>query len=268
MNCENEGKARQVSIDKTVSEIVGILSSNIPTVYLCGSVASDDFCLGWSDIDILVLTQEEISPHQAEKLVTLRQTLLKSEPKNRYYRSFEGGMLTLDGFVSGKRDRVVYWGTGGERITERYLYNAFSLYDLIENGVLLYGCDVRNLLKLPSYADLYTDVQKHYDTIRKYARKTGRSIYSFGWMLDIARCIYTLRTGRLIAKTKAGIWALENGLCPNPVVMDHILRVRGEPVVFNNDSGVLDYAETLGEAIQRFADVLECELEISRSRLK
>ena len=50
--------------------------------------------------------------------------------------------------------------------------------------------------------------------------------------------------------------------------MDYVLKVRSDPLTQKNECGVWDYAETLGEAIQRFADVLERELEISRSRLK
>ena len=58
-------------------EIVSILADNKPTIYLLGSVALDDFKLGWSDIDILVLTEREIAEQQAQMLVGLRQALLE-----------------------------------------------------------------------------------------------------------------------------------------------------------------------------------------------
>ena len=133
--------------------------------------------------------------------------------------------------------------------------------ELIESSVLLYGNDIRNQLKAPEFGELYADVKRHYDTIRKYAKKTGRSIYSFGWMLDIARCIYTLRTGKIIAKTNAGEWALENNLCPDPEVLRIALEVRRSPLNHKGDKQTFDYAETLAEPIQRFADVLEKELK-------
>lgn len=57
-------------------------------------------------------------------------------------------------------------------------------------------------------------------------QKTGRSIYSFGWILDIARCIYTLRTCKIIVKTDAVEWALENNLCPDPDALRIALEVR------------------------------------------
>ena len=259
----SERQLRQVSINKMVREINGILSDCEPSIYMYGSSALNDFRLGWSDIDILVLTEKQITEKQAQKLVGLRQAMLEREPGNPYYRCLEGGMLTLDALLHGGTDRVVYWGTSGERITDSYLFDSFCMTELIESGVLLLGKDIRPQLKVPTFDNLYADVRHHYETIRKYAQKTGRSFYSFGWMLDIARCIYTLRTGRIITKTEAGEWALENNLCPNPDALEFSLKVRRNPLDYKEKKQVFDYAETLAEPIQRFADVLEKELILS-----
>ena len=259
----SERQLRQVSINKMVREINGILSDCEPSIYMYGSSALNDFRLGWSDIDILVLTEKQITEKQAQKLVGLRQAMLEREPGNPYYRCLEGGMLTLDALLHRGTDRVVYWGTSGERITDSYLFDSFCMTELIESGVLLLGKDIRPQLKVPTFDNLYADVRHHYETIRKYAQKTGRSFYSFGWMLDIARCIYTLRTGRIITKTEAGEWALENNLCPNPDALEFSLKVRRNPLDYKEKKQVFDYAETLAEPIQRFADVLEKELILS-----
>lgn len=56
----------------------------------------------------------------------------------------------------------------------------------------------------------------HLKAVRRYAAVTGRSLYSFGWLLDVARGLYTIRTGRVASKTDAGRWALQNALCPDP----------------------------------------------------
>lgn len=243
--------------------IGSILADGQPSVYLYGSSVLDDFRLGWSDIDILVLTQKPISEKQAETLRTLRQALLEKEPDNPYYRSFEGGMLSLSAFVSRSSDRVVYWGTSGERIAERYSFDSFCMAELLENGVLLHGREVRGQFKAPSYAELYADVKRCCEAIRKHAQKTGRSFYSFGWLLDIARGLYTLRTGKIIAKTAAGEWALQNGLCPVETALETALKVRRNPLRYQDNPEIFDCAEALGEEIQRFADVLEKELERS-----
>lgn len=259
----SERKDIQIAINKMVREISSILQGNEPSIYLYGSSVLNDFRLGWSDIDILVLTDKQIMEEQAKKLVGLRQVMLEKDPGNPYCRSFEGAMLPLDAFLTGKADRVVYWGTSGERITDHYVLDSFCMTELIESSVLLYGKDIRNQLKAPEFSELYADVKRHYDTIRKYAKKTGHSIYSFSWMLDIARCIYTLRTGKIIAKTNAGEWALENNFCPVPDALKTALKVRKTPLEFKKDKSTLDYAQMLGDPIQKFADVLEKELERS-----
>lgn len=253
----SERKERQLAINTTVREISGILSDCEPSIYMYGSSVLNDFRLGWSDLDILVLTSKQITEEQAKSLVGLRQTMLVEEPDNPYYRSFEGGMLTMDAFLSKKTARVVYWGTSGERITYSYAFDSFGMAELVESSFLLYGKDIRKELKYPTFHELYVDVKRHYETIRKYAQSARRSFYSFGWMLDIARCIYTLRTGKIIAKTKAAEWALENNLCPNPDALRYALIVRRSPLEYRDGKETFDYAETLAEPIQRFADVLE-----------
>lgn len=252
---------RESTIKEMTLQISNILSDCSPSIYLYGSLPLGDFRFGWSDIDILVLTDRQMSEIQAKRLVKLRQAMLEQEPSNPYYRSFEGGILTLDAFILKSSDRVVYWGTSGERITDTYVFDSFDMAELIESSVLFHGLDIRGQLKSPSFSDLYADVERHYKTIRKYVHKTERCLYSFGWLLDIARCLYTLSTGSIIAKTSAGEWALENDLCPTPDAIKFAVKVRRNPWIYRYEKETLNYAETLAEPIQRFADVLEKELK-------
>lgn len=259
----SEKGERQKAVNRMTSAVADILTGCGASVYLYGSSVLEDFRLGWSDIDILVLTQKQISEEQARRLVKLRQELLESEPDNLYYRFFEGGMLTLNAFLTGEKDRVVYWGTSGERVTDKYKFDSFCMCELIDSGMLVYGNDIRGSLSRPTYDALRSDVQRHYETIREYARTTGRSVYSFGWLLDISRCIYTLRTGKIISKTAAGEWALGEQLCPCARELSEAVAVRKEPLKYMDSRRILDLAETLGEQIQRYADVLENELKAS-----
>lgn len=257
----NEKRDRQIAVNKMVCAIADILSDCVPSIYIYGSSAMDDFRLGWSDIDLIVLTEKEISVSQAEKLVHLRQDLLKTEPENPYYRSFEGGMLTKKAFLSKSPDRVVYWGTSGERITDQYDFDAFCMEELLKSGVHLFGKDIRGEFKAPGFDELFSGVKRHHESIRKYAGSTKRSLYTFGWMLDIARCIYTLRTGSIISKTKAAEWALQNDLCPDPDALSLALTVRKNPLKYKLDEEIFDTAEMMTGAILRFNEVLKREIE-------
>ena len=249
------------SIEIMTDRIASVLADAQPSIYLYGSVLLEDFRLGWSDIDILVLTQKPISEPQGEELVYLRQAMLKENPGNPYYRSFEGGMLSLSAFLWGEADTVVYWGTRGQRMTDHYRLDSFGRSQLLDHGVLLYGKDVRGNVAFPTYHDLTADIRGHYEGIRKFGKQTGRDFYSFGWLLDISRCLYTLRTGKIIAKTAAGQWALEEHLCPCPQALEKAVEIRKHPLTYGDDEKIFDYAETLGDSIQAYADVLEHELE-------
>lgn len=261
LSISRERYFRGKAVRKMVSAIVDILAQNQPSIYLYGSCVLNDFRLGWSDIDIVVLTQERISAEQARELVGLRQKMLEAESDNPYYRLFEGAMLPLSAFVSGNPDCVVYWGTSGERITDTYSFDSFNMTLLLQSGRMLYGQDIRCQLEMPSRKALCSDVRTHYESIRQYARTTRRGIHSFGWLLDIARGLYTLRTNTVASKTEAARWVLENGLCPVSEALETALKVRLDPIKSQNDVNVLNYSETLGREIQSFADVLGEELK-------
>lgn len=255
------------------TRIVTILNSNQPSLYLFGSGVLDDFKQGWSDIDFVCLTQVPINEEQAKQLLNLRSELSHEYADGdrdgngngnincTYFRSFEGAFLSLEAFISKEPDKVVYWGTSGQRITTQYSFDPFSMTILLEHGRLLYGTDVRNLLSFPTPEALRSAIVDHYQAIRKYAIKTDSSLYSAGWLLDIARCLYTLQTGKVIAKTKAGEWALDQNLVPDREIMGKALAIRKEPLLFKNDMAVLTWLESLGDPIQAFADVLQNQLE-------
>lgn len=249
------------SIEIMKANIRTITEGNTPSIYLFGSVALDDFKLGWSDIDILCLLATPLTESQAEKLVNLRQELLCKYPGNLYFRAFEGGFLTFEDFLKNAPSRVVYWGTSGQRITDTYYFDVFSTMELIDSGRLLYGKDIRDQITYPSLKDQKVAVINHYQTIRKYAIHTGRNLYSAGWLLDIARCLYTLRTGKIITKTAAGEWALDQKIVPDREVLQRVVEIRKNPMRYKDDPLTLEWLESLGPNVQKFADVLEAELE-------
>lgn len=245
------------AVDKMIDSLKLILNGDILSMYIYGSCVLGDFKCGWSDIDILVLTKNKLSLEKANELLTLRQKLLEKEPENKYFRKFEGAILSLESFLNNEKDNVVYWGTRGEKIKDSYCLDSFSMKELIENGKLLYGQDIRSKLTKPTFEQLCKDIIYHYQTIREQGQKPGRNLYSFGWFLDISRCIYTLKTGDIISKTKAAEWALKNKLCPDKKALKVVLKVRKNPLKYKGMVKIMDYAETLGPSIQRYADILE-----------
>ena len=217
----------------------------------------DDFSLGWSDIDLLVLTDGPITQQQAQRLVKLRQTMLETEPDNPYYRSFEGVMADADEYPAGPFSRVVYWGTSGERVTDQYQPDVFALFELARYGRAVRGRNDRRIFPEPSVMDLRKAVRQHYESIRRYAVRTDEKLYSCGWLLDIARCIYTLRHHDVISKTQAGIWALTAHIFENEAPLRKTLQIRESPEKYKDRQDIRQWLECLGPIVQQYADVLQ-----------
>ncbi len=248
------------AIGKMTHAIDEIMDGNVYGVWLYGSVALDDFRLGWSDIDFVALTDGPISQNQAERLVFLRQAMLQRETHNPYYRSFEGVIAARGEYGRQSFQRLVYWGTRGQRVTDRYASDAFSGLELAKCGKSAYGKEPW-ILPAPGREEVIKAIRAHLDTIRTCAVQTDESLYSCGWLLDIARCVYTLRHNDIIAKTQAGVWALEEHVFPEEAVLRKTLEIRQHPLSFRGREGLAQWLKGLGPVVQRCADVLERELQ-------
>ncbi|MGN1018833.1 MAG: aminoglycoside adenylyltransferase domain-containing protein [Aristaeellaceae bacterium] len=233
------------------------LGDGFLSLYLYGSAAMGDFRPGWSDLDLLCLTRAPLSPAEAETLLPLRRTLAEENPAVPFLRCAEGAVLSLEECRSDC-GRAVVWGSRGERLSNDWSPDAFTLMSLHQCGRLLAGEEVRGCLPCPDAALLRAAVAAHLTIIRRHAVITGDSVHSCGWLLDIARGLYTLRTGALIAKTDAGEWALAENLCPDADTLRRALDFRRNPSLARLPEA---RAFLTGPAVQRFADVLEAALD-------
>ncbi len=248
------------SVERLTGRIVSILDNNVHSIWLYGSVVLDDFRLGWSDIDLLVLSNSPITERQARQLVGLRQAMLETEPDNPYYRSFEGIIADRNEYLAGSFSGLVYWGTSGQRITDHCQQDVFSVYELAKYGKSVYGDHDRSIFPQPSGAELRDAVKQHCESIRKYAVQTDEKLYSCGWLLDIARCIYTLRYNDVIAKTQAGLWALSEHVFQDEEPLKKTLEIRQNPAAYKDEEEIKQWLKSLGPVVQQYADVLEQEL--------
>ncbi len=249
------------SVNRTAAEIAARLDCELDSFWLYGSAVMDDFRLGWSDIDFIAFSNGEITEEAAQRLLMLRQELKEKQPENPYYRLFEGVIVNIEEYKSGEYKRLVYWGTSGQRITDKCEIDPFARYELAKHGKCVFGNADKSLFAPPEYAELASAVQRHYESIREYAQVTDERLYSCGWLLDISRCIYTLRKGGVISKTHAGEWALESGIFADGAPLEKTLEIRRNPLKYKNDERVKAWLASLGGTVQSYADVLERELE-------
>lgn len=249
------------SIETMSHEIEKILNRQLHSMWIYGSVVLNDFRLGWSDIDFIAFADEPISETQAEQLVALRQTLSNKFPNDPFYPCFEGVIVNLREFLTNNYTKLVYWGTSGQRVTDIYELDAFSRYELAKYGRSVCGNDDRYIFAIPDRNDLISAVKHHYESIRKYAVRTNESIYSCGWLLDIARCIYTLRDNDIMGKTQAGIRALNEHIFPNEDALRQTLDIRQHPIKYKYRDDIKRWLSELVPTVQQYADILAKELE-------
>ncbi len=248
------------SIQCMAQELDALLCHSLHSLWLYGSVVLDDFCLGWSDIDFIAFTKGPIPVDRAKKLLTLRQDLSARCPDNPYIRCFEGVIVNLQEYMADRYARLVYWGTTGQRIMDRFSPDAFSRFELSRYGRLVCGEKSDGLFREPPREAVVAAVQNHYEAIRAYAVQTDERLYSCGWLLDIARCLYTLRHNDVISKTRAGQWALDEHLFADPEPLRQTLLIRQNPLACKDQPEIQTWLRSLGPTIQRYADVLEREL--------
>ena len=249
------------SIQRMCNEIAEILNHKVHSIWLYGSVVLNDFRPGWSDIDFLALASEPISQEQANTLLMLRQTLSARFKSNPFYRYFEGIIVNIEEYQSGSYSRLVYWGTTGQRITNRHNSDVFARYELAKYGKSVFGSADPGIFTVPDKSEMRAAIFQYYDAIRRFALETDESLYSCGWLLDIARCVYTLRHHDVIGKTEAGLWALKTHLFPDEQPLERALAIRQAPLAFKDRPETRQWLKSLGPVVQRYADVLQAELE-------
>lgn len=237
-----------------------LLGEQLLSIHLYGSLVMDDFRPGWSDIDVLCFVASPLLPSQADGLLMLRKQLAE-ETGNPLFLCLEGAVVWKEAFSRGLPSPCVYWGTSGQRIRQDYALDAFSRFSLLHFGRCIYGQDMKPILPPVPFQELVDGIRYHLATIRTHARETNETLYSCGWMLDIARCLYTLRYQTIISKTEAGKWALQHSLCPDPLQMERTLALRQSPSDALKNPEIRRWLKSLGPSVQRFADVLEKELE-------
>lgn len=235
-----------VSVNRLTDAVCGIVPDC--TVYLTGSAAIGDYHHGWSDIDMLFLAPAELTAEMASALVNLRQKYAD----DAFIPKIEGGIVHADAFVTGSKSTAVYWGTSGQRISDSFTADCFTLAQA-EHWIHLRGEDIRERITKPTVDELYSGVRRHYETIRDYAAMTSNPLYRCGWMLDIARCLYTLKTGQVTSKTYAGECALQHGWCPDETVLRDALAVRYDPTLIRqiSDEAIERFNAVLGETLRQ-----------------
>lgn len=197
-------------LQQLVGSVREILGENFCGVYLQGSFAVGD-ADEHSDVDFLVVTNDEVGPAQEAALQTMHKRLYVLETP--WAQHLEGSYINRDRLrrVDQARAPLLYLDNGAtELIRDSHCNTAVVRWSLREHGVVLAGPDPKSLVDPVSPAELRSDVLIAMDewvewlpTLESWsARLQPLAVLSF------CRILHTLESGRVASKREAAEWAL------------------------------------------------------------
>lgn len=203
-----------VILDELAHGVTGILGSNLVGFYLTGSLSYGDFNPTSSDIDLLVLVKEALSP---EELSLVRELHFKVEASHKKWAERIECSYTplamLKEILPPEEPRP-YIGEGKFYTEAQYgnewLINNYLLY---QHGITLSGPDFRTLMPPVEIVDVQNACIR--DLFREWQPKIddpdylGNSHYQSYVVLNLCRILFTVIRGAAGSKKVSAAWAKE-----------------------------------------------------------
>jgi predicted nucleotidyltransferase len=205
------------------NEMIDLLLTNVPKIlqgqfvgmYIYGSIASGDFD-EHSDIDILVVTETELSSDEFDTLKAMHEKIQEREspwaiqveivyvPRNAI-RRFDPQNNQHPHLDRGPGEKLHIVQHNSDWVVQRYLIR--------ERGIVLAGPDPKTLIDLVSADDLRNAmIPLLFDWYGHFPERPhpfGSRGYQSYVVLSLCRILYTIQTGDVVSKMAAARWAKE-----------------------------------------------------------
>lgn len=197
-----------VAFDRQVKKI---LSNNLVGIYLFGSLSYGDFVPGRSDIDLLVVVKDAVSPSVFKQLGEMHQLLEQLFPAwvGRVECSYTPRSMFSSLTPPGERP---YWGEsewymatyGNEWIINNYL--------LQEHGITLFGPQFKSICPQVVLHDVQSACKL--DLSKEWAPKLhddawlSNPHYQSYLVLNLCRILHTIMSGKVSSKTISANWVM------------------------------------------------------------
>ncbi len=208
--------------DKIVADFVDRISAAVPEliegIYLTGSISMGDFYPGKSDIDFLVFCKTLPDNNTAVQLKRIHRAIQRRYP----HPPLNGSYIASDGIRAINPAAIQALTYHNGRLRDGVFAMApVSLSELKLNAVTILGQNAKTI-----HVDINPDFLNNflYDNINSYwklwlARHSSyfrRKLFLLlfprfsEWaVLGVARQVCTLQTGRIVSKTEAGLYCLQ-----------------------------------------------------------
>lgn len=189
----------------------------IPSVYLYGSVMTDDFTPN-SDVNLLVVTPNPLTDVQAQRLTTARQFLAEVRESKDFLR-INGAIICQADLLSGKpSSNVLYYGKGKQYQDDVYPLTTLDKLALKTQSKLLVGDDVLAKLDMPLRSQVFAECQRVVQSVATIGKADGTT-FAYECMFWLTRALYTVATNDVASKSDSMLWAMEQGYLAEKVAM-------------------------------------------------
>jgi predicted nucleotidyltransferase len=202
-----------VVLDELVTGARTVLGDNFCGAYLVGSFALGD-ADEHSDVDFLVVTEEELDDVQVEALRELHRRLFGLDID--WAQHLEGSYVPRELLrrVDPSRTPLLYLDNGAsELVFDDHCNTAVVRWTLREYGILLAGPEPKSLVEPVSAAQLRAEALATLPLYVEWAPEPTKAGGMSRWkqpylVLTFCRLLHTLESGRVASKREAAEWAL------------------------------------------------------------
>jgi predicted nucleotidyltransferase len=202
----------QAILDELLGTVRALLRPRFVGLYLNGSLAAGGFARDTSDVDFVVVTENELSAPEIAALRTMHARLADRHP--RWGRELEGSYIPRRALRRyDPADAVhAHIERGGELVVEWHHTDwVIQRHVLRERGVALAGPPARTLVDPVSSAELKEAVLALLASWWKPMLDDPALLRSAGYrayaVLTMCRVLYTLARGEVTTKPDAARWA-------------------------------------------------------------
>lgn len=202
-------------LSRFTGEVRQAVGDNLAAVYLQGSFAlgdADEF----SDVDFLVLTNRELSAQETDALQQMHGRLFDADTS--WAQHLEGSYAPNDVYrrVDPERQSFLFLDNGSrELVRDSHCNTAVVRWILRENGIVLFGPSPRELIDPVADDDLRREALSALREYVEWAPKPTTAGPMSRWkqpylVLTFCRILNTIESARVVTKTEAAEWAMQN----------------------------------------------------------
>lgn len=195
-------------LENLTNQFPKLLGDNLVGIYIFGSMTQGAFDAARSDIDLMVVTREEVSDRQYERV---GEWFEQQSAANAWTARLQMMILGRDDLLTMNAQAVHYqfgkFSRGGSD------GNPIPWINILETGITLIG---------PSPAEFVTEILPetlHETLIRelRYLREElgnpasewrDKPKYRAYAILTVCRILYTFQKGKIVSKPRAAVWSL------------------------------------------------------------